>query len=129
MNEQQFIEFIKYFQEHDAKYAFGLADLSEDNCVKDFYRIPSEKLSYKILGADKKGGLCIVFDKSILRSCIDSKRLKKIQPSILNYLELIKKGKDVLGDVEYIKQLESGFDKFIEAWNDFLYTLEDEISK
>jgi len=128
MTEEQFIEFIKYFQEHDAKFSFGLADLSEKNKMKDFCRIPPDKISYKVL-ANRKGALCVVLDKSILRTVIDSKELKKIKPSISNYIELIKKGKDVLGDVEYIKQLESGFNEFITAWNDFVYTLDNEISK
>ena len=128
MTEEQFIEFIKYFQEHDAKFSFGLADLSEKNKMKDFCRIPSEKISYKVL-TNRKGALCVVLDKSILRTIIDSKELKKIKPSISNYIELIKKGKGVLGDVEYIKQLESGFNEFITAWNDFVYTLDNEISE
>jgi len=128
MTEEQFIEFIKYFQEHDAKFSFGLADLSEKNKMKDFCRIPPDKISYKVL-ANRKGALCVVLDKSILRTVIDSKELKKIKPSISNYIELIKKGKDVLGDVEYIKQLESGFNEFITAWNDFVYTLDNKISK
>ena len=128
MTEEQFIEFIKYFQEHDAKFSFGLADLSEKNKMKDFCRIPPKKISYKVL-TNRKGALCVVLDKSILRTIIDSKELKKIKPSISNYIELIKKGKGVLGDVEYIRQLESGFNEFIDAWNDFISTLDNEISK
>ena len=129
MTEEQFIEFIKYFKEHDAKFSFGLADLSEKNKIKDFCRIPPEKISYKIVMANPQGALCVVLDKSILRTIIDSRELKKMKPSILNYIKLIKKGKDILGDVEYIKQLESGFNEFITVWNDFIYTLDNEISK
>ena len=126
MTEEQFVEFIKYFQEHNTKFSFGLADLSEKNKMKDFCRISPDKISHKIL-TNRKGALCVVLDKSILRTSIDSKELKKMKPSISNYIKLIKKGKDVLGDVEYIRQLESGFNEFITAWNTFICTLNNEI--
>lgn len=123
MTEEQFIEFIKYFQEHDGKYAFCIADLSEKGKMKDLYRIPSDKLSYIVL-SDKYRNLGIVFDKSVLRNCLDSEKLVALKSNAKEYSKLINKGKDVLGDVEYVKQLESGFNKFIEAWNNFVNSFE-----
>ena len=125
MTEEQFIEFIQYFKEHDGKYAFCVADLSEEGKIKDLYCIPSDKISYTIL-SDKHRNLGIILDKSVLRHCLAHKKLSSLVSNAKRYYKLIKKGKDVLGDVEYIKQLENGFDKFIDAWNAFIHTLEDE---
>lgn len=128
MTEEQFIEFIKYFQEHDGKYSFGVANIT-DNRISNLHRIPPKKLSYKILGSNK-GSLCIVFDSSILLNlCINQNDLNKVKLNVSKYRDLIKKGRDVLGNVEYINQLESGFNEFLQAWNDFFNTFQNKISK
>ena len=104
MTEEQFIEFIQYFKEHDGKYAFCVADLSEEGKIKDLYRIPSDKISYTIL-SDKHRNLGIILDKSVLRHCLDHKKLSSLVSNAKRYYKLIKKGKDVLGDVKYIKKI------------------------
>lgn len=96
MTEEQFIEFIKYFQKHDSKYSFGVANIA-DNHISNLHRIPSKKLSYKILGSNK-GSLCIVFDSSILLNlCINQNDLNKVKLNVSKYRELIKKVKMSLG--------------------------------